>query len=186
MRRVFKCLWKGGQGLITLLMALLLMCNLYLIVIGRLTQAECPTIFGYSTAVIVSGSMEPALSVDDLILSHAQDSYVEGDIITFHSGSSLTTHRIAEVTEAGYITRGDANNAADLEVVPQDAVVGRVVGRVSHVGSVLAFLKTPLGMLLLFLAGILIIESPFLFQRRRDLIMDEEEASEKHTTEILR
>ena len=167
MSRIVRYAWRAIQGLITLLLALLLVCNLYLIAMEHFAGVVCPTIFGYSTAVIASGSMEPALSVDDLILNHAQDDYAEGDIVTFRSGSSLTTHRIVEVTEDGYVTQGDANNAADLETVSPDAVVGRVVGKIPHVGSALAFLKTPFGMMMLVFIGFLIIELPFLFQRRR-------------------
>ena len=154
------------------------MCNLYLIVMEHFADVKYPTIFGYSTAVIVSGSMEPALSVDDLILNHIQSSYVEGDIITFRSGNSLTTHRIVAVTQEGYVTQGDANNAADLNVVSSNAIVGRVVTIIPHVGRALAFLKTPFGIMALVLVGVLIIELPFLFQRRRGH-MDEEEANEK-------
>lgn len=173
MRRIFRYVWQALQGLITLLLAMLLICNLYLIVMEHFVGIECPTIFGYSTAVIVSGSMEPVLSVDDLILNHAQDEYDEGDIITFRSGDSLTTHRIVETVEDGYITRGDANNTADLDTVSPDAVIGRVVGKVPRVGSVLAFMKTPLGMMILVFTGFLILELPFLSRRRR-VNVDEE------------
>lgn len=178
MRRIFRYAWRVIQGLITLLLALLLICNLYLIAMEHFVGAESPTIFGYSTAVIASGSMEPALSVDDLILNYAQDDYAEGDIITFRSGNSLTTHRIVEITEDGYVTQGDANNAADLDTVSPDAVVGKVVGEIPHVGSALAFLKTPFGMMMLVFIGFLIIELPFFFQRRR-AHMDEEGPNEQ-------
>lgn len=176
--RVLSYTGKVLQGAVTLLLALLLACNLYLIVMEHFAGVACPTIFGYSTAVIASGSMEPALSVDDLILNHSQSSYAEGDIITFRSGDSLTTHRIVAITEEGYVTQGDANNAADLDTVSSNAIVGRVVRIIPHVGSALAFVKTPLGMMAVVFAGILIIELPFLFQRRRGQ-MDEEGPNEK-------
>lgn len=161
MRQVLGHVGKAIQGALALSLALLLLCNLYLIFMERIDGTEFPTILGYSTAVVASGSMEPALSVDDLVLNHAQNSYAAGDIITFRSGDSLTTHRIADITEAGYITRGDANNAVDPDVVPPDAVVGRVVGKIPHIGSALAFLKTPLGMMVLVFTGILIVILPY-------------------------
>lgn len=167
-----KCLLKHFgkilQGAITLLLALLLLCNLYLIVMERMVGIENPTIFGYSTAVVASGSMEPALSVDDLVLNHAQSSYTEGDIITFRSGISLTTHRIVDVTESGYSTRGDANNTADPDAVAPEDVVGRVVGKLPRIGRVLSFFKTPLGMMALVFAGILILALPFFSRRNSD------------------
>lgn len=168
MRRVLSAAGTVLQAAATVLLALLLAGNLYLIGMERLAGVENPTIFGYSVAVVASGSMEPALSVDDLIVNHRQADYAVGDIITFRSGSSLTTHRVTAVTEAGYLTQGDANNAADLDTASPDAVVGRVVGKIPHVGRALAFLKTPFGMMVLVFAGFLIVELPFLFQRRRD------------------
>lgn len=120
---------------------------------GHVVGVEHPTIFGYSTAVVTSGSMEPALSVDDLILNRMQVSYEKDDIITFQNSDSLTTHRIISVTDEGYVTQGDANNTADLDIVPPDTVVGRVVWIIPHIGSAISFLKTPLGMVILIFPG---------------------------------
>lgn len=174
MRRILKCITKGIQIGITILLALLLVCNVYFIVMERVFGRKSPTIFGYSFAVIASGSMEPALMVDDLIINHAQSDYEKNDIITFHSGSSLTTHRIIEITDQGFVTKGDANDTVDLDVVPTNVVVGRVVWTIPHIGGVLAFLKSPFGMAILVFIGLCIIELPFFFQRRRDLADGEE------------
>lgn len=140
---------------LTILLALLLACNLYLLFLQRVAGVRGAAVAGFSLAVIASGSMEPALGVDDLIVTHAQDSYRAGDIITFDSGTSLTTHRIVAITPEGYITRGDANNAADPDPVPPEKVVGRVVAVLPVAGRVLAALRTPLGMTVLLVAGVL-------------------------------
>lgn len=167
MKRILSYVGTVAQSLLAMLLALLLIGNLYLLVMAHVMGIEHPVLFGYSTAVIASGSMEPALSVDDLIVNHAQSSYTTGDIITFDNGSGLTTHRIVDVTNGGYVTQGDANNAADLETVMPDMVVGRVVGHIPHLGRVLSVLRTPLGMMLLVLAGWLIVALPFFFQKRK-------------------
>lgn len=150
------------------LLALLLACNLWVIFQQRVMGAAHPTVFGYSVAVVASGSMEPALSVDDMILNHAQDEYGVGDIITFAKGSSLTTHRIVAVTEEGYRTQGDANNAADPDPVAPQEVVGRVVGHLPGIGGLLAALKTPLGMTLLLFVGLILLELPFFSRGQRN------------------
>lgn len=168
MQKVLRYIGKIAQILITVLLALLLACNLYYIIMDRVMGVEHPAIFGYSTAVVASGSMEPALSVDDLILNHVQAIYEEGDIITFQSGDSLTTHRIVSVTDEGYVTQGDANNAPDENVVPPETVIGRVVASVPEIGSILAFLKKPLGMIILVFVGFLLIELPFFFRNHRE------------------
>lgn len=174
MRKILRYAGKTAQLLITALLAFLLACNLYLIMMERIMGVDHPTIFGFSTAVVASGSMEPALSVDDLVLNHTEDSYGQGDIITFQNGNSLTTHRIVEVTDKGYVTQGDANNTVDLDVIPPKAVVGRVVWAIPYVGSMLAFLRSPLGMVILIFTGLCIIELPFFLQRRREQTDGEE------------
>lgn len=146
-----------------LLLALLLGCNLYVIA-ARLLGQKAPTLLGFSAAVVISGSMEPAISVDDLILTRAQSVYELGDIITFRSGDSLTTHRIVAVTEEGYQTRGDANNAPDPELVAPENVVGKVVARLPLAGKIIAFVKTPPGMTALVFGGLVLLELPLLLR----------------------
>lgn len=164
---VLKLLWRGIQVVLTLVLAALLACNLYLIAAQRFLGVEHPTVFGFTTAVVASGSMSPALEVDDLILIHAQDSYEPGDVITYESGSSLVTHRIVEAVEEGFVTQGDANNAPDLEPVRLENVVGKVVGQIPGAGRVLGCLRTPLGLMCLVLLGILLLALYVRPQRSR-------------------
>ena len=164
---VWKWFWRGLQSVLTLLLAALLACNLYLITAQRLFGVEHPTVFGFTTAVVASGSMSPALAVDDLILIHTQKDYAPGDVITFSSGSSLVTHRIVEKTEAGFVTQGDANNTSDLEPVSLEHVVGKVVWQLPGAGKVLGYLRTPLGLMCLVLLGILLMALYILPQSSR-------------------
>lgn len=161
MKKILRYAGKGIHISMTIFLGTLLVCNMYLIFMGRVMGVEHPTIFGYSIAVVVSGSMEPSLSVDDLLVNRLQSHYKEGDIITFQSGNSLTTHRIVRISDKGYVTQGDANNAPDQEIISPEAVVGQVVQVIPKVGRILAFLKTPLGMILLVLSGFLLIELPY-------------------------
>lgn len=178
MGNVLRRIGKFIQVMITFLLALLLVCNLYLIGMERIIGVENPTVFGYSVAVIASGSMEPALSVDDLILNHIQSSYTMGDVITFRSGSSLTTHRIVGIEEDGYITQGDANNTVDGNRVAPDAIVGKVVAHIPGVGAAIWFLKSPLGMMLLVFVGFLLIVFP-AFMSKEAVGRREVESNEK-------
>ncbi len=145
------------SGVVTALLAVLLCCNLYLIGARALNRGQQPAVFGYSAAVVVSGSMSGTIEVNDMVIFHRESGYDPGDIITYKSGKTLVTHRIVEKTEEGFITRGDANNTPDREPVPMENVVGRVVLTVPGIGRLAGFLRTPLGMLCLVLAGLLMI-----------------------------
>lgn len=160
MRKALGVIGRGVQAIVAAFLVLVIGCSVYLIAAERIGGVENPTVFGYSTAVVMSGSMEPALSVGDLIFNHAQDGYAVGDVITFDGGANLTTHRIVEAADGGYVTRGDANNAADPDVVPPEAVVGKVVATISHVGDAVLFLRSPIGLSILLFAGFLILWLP--------------------------
>lgn len=150
-----------GRAVLIAVLTLALMCNLYLMAARSLT-GEQPTLFGYSTAVVVSGSMSGTIDVDDMVIIHRQNSYSDGDVITYiNSNSNLVTHRIYEVTKDGYITKGDANNTPDKEIVTKDNVVGIVVMVIPKIGLLISALKTPLGMLCIVLAGGLLAGTAF-------------------------
>lgn len=140
---------------------LLLICNWYFIA-ARSLKGEQPTLFGYSAAAVVSGSMTGTIDVNDMVIIHPQDSYSCEDIITFKSNSgNLVTHRIQEITEDGYITKGDANNTPDEEIVTEDKVVGSVVMIIPKVGLLVSALRTPLGIFCVVLVGGLLASITF-------------------------
>lgn len=153
--------------LITLCLAGLLACNLYLFLAKQIGGISHPTVFGFSAAVVISGSMEPTISVNDMVVIQDQADYEQGDIITYESGESLITHRIVGQTEEGFLTRGDANQANDPAPVPQELVVGKVVLCLPGVGWIQSYLQTPLGMTCLVLLGLLLLELPFFLEQKR-------------------
>ena len=58
-----------------------------------------PMPFGYGSAIVLSGSMEPALHVDDLIIVKQSDNYKVGDIVVFQNSRELIIHRIICIDE---------------------------------------------------------------------------------------
>ena len=94
---------------------------------------------GYFCAVISSGSMETAVSINDLLIIQGGDSFEEGDIVTYVSArGSLVTHRVKEITDNGYITQGDANNIPDGEISAQ-IILGKVVFILQGAGNIQNF-----------------------------------------------
>lgn len=139
------------QTLVTALLVLLLASNLYVLAAQRLFHVSDPSVLGVRTAVVLTGSMEPSIRANDLVVVHRQASYSAGDVVMFRSGASTVTHRITQVTPEGYRTKGDANNTEDAGVTPPEDVLGRVVLTLHGVGAAVQFLKTPLGALCLVL-----------------------------------
>ncbi|WP_262175027.1 signal peptidase I [Haloarcula laminariae] len=77
-----------------------------------------PVLLGFVT----SGSMEPTIETGEgfvAIPAEIAGPVEEGDVVVFRSeeiqGGGLTTHRVVEETERGYVTRGDANPFTDQD-----------------------------------------------------------------------
>lgn len=111
-KKIGSAVIRAVQGVIVAALALVLLANLYTLAAQRLFHNDSPAILGYRSAVVLTGSMEPAIRADDLVIVHRQETYSAGDIIMFRSGANTTTHRVTEVTAEGYRTKGDANNTA--------------------------------------------------------------------------
>lgn len=161
-----KVAFKILQRMLMLLLVFLLLCNIYVIMAKKITGSMTADVFGFSMAVVASGSMEPALSVNDVIIIKEQENYGEGDIITFAQGNSLVTHRILEKSQTGFITKGDANNVPDTKEVKMEDVVGKTVFVIPAAGKWIAYGRTPLGMMLLVFVGMLILGIPVMSNKK--------------------
>ena len=89
-------------------------------------------ILGYSAAVVMGGSMMPAIPMGSLILieSTSPAAVSVGDVITFTLPDRLITHRVIgiERDDAGLrlLTKGDANDAPDAIAVRAGGAIGAV------------------------------------------------------------
>lgn len=144
--RAVKAVLKIISAVITLALALLLAGNIYVIAARALTGEQMPELFGFSSAVVVTGSMSPAIEAGDFIVCRESAGYRPGDIITFRSGGSMVTHRITGTADGGFITKGDANNTEDIAPVAAENVVGIYKARIPALGDVAMFMQKPVGM----------------------------------------
>ena len=139
-----------------------------------LFTSKFPVIKSIRSYVVMSGSMEPKIPVGSVIIVKNTSApatpvvsplsittqkdlplYKAGDVISFHRNGTVVTHRIVSADTTGaavaYRTKGDANDSADSEVVPQDQIIGKTIKNVPSIGKLIVFLKTPLGFLLCIL-----------------------------------
>jgi signal peptidase len=138
--------------------------------LGLALATSAPTIVGYSTLTVLSGSMEPTLSVGSVVLSAripAADAQ-PGQIVTFHDPTrhgELVSHRLLRMSVRDGVaqmeTRGDANTASERWNVPADGTIGRIDYRVPLVGPLRAQLDSRIVRLALLggvpLCGLLVL-----------------------------
>ena len=73
----------------------------------------------------------------------------EGDVIAFHSAGAVISHRVVRhrVVEGEFVTKGDANAAADMNTVLYEELIGRVKYHIPVLGSLMALWTSTLGKL---------------------------------------
>lgn len=144
--------------------------NIYLANANSLVGNKMPMPFGYGAAVVLSGSMEPTFSTGDLIVVKEQKDYAVDDIVVYQEANILVVHRIVDINEDEVITKGDANNAEDAPIQAA-SIKGKVLVAIPGVGTVVNFVKSPIGTILVVAAAVALIEVP----RRREKEKDDEE-----------
>ena len=143
-----------------ILLALGVISYLYSSMEVRNGNRHLPTIFGLTGVTIQSGSMEPIANIGDyVLLTLPKDGEIEkGDIITFVENRILVTHRVEEIVnkdgEEAFITKGDANNVEDSDLVYIENIVGVSVLVIPKLGQVFNFVSSRTGLIVI---GVIIL-----------------------------
>jgi signal peptidase len=108
----------------------------------------------------MTGSMEPAIHTGSIVSVKQTNDYKVNEIITVkmkNDPNQTYTHRIIEITNEGYITKGDANESEDPDIATNDLIVGEVLFTMPLVGYLTHFAKQPTGFILLIIVPCIII-----------------------------
>jgi signal peptidase len=140
--------------------AVLIVCFLALLVGQALGQ---PVLLSY----VETGSMEPTLDPGDGFIAipvEIAGPITEGDIVVFEAesigGGGLTTHRVVDRTNQGYLTKGDANNAVDQQSGEPPVRESRITAKalqisghvvvIPHLGTLVTSAQTVIGTLIFY------------------------------------
>lgn len=129
---------------------------------------KMPMPLGFATSVVLSGSMEPELQVNDMIIVTARDSYGVGDVVVYQSYGTLIVHRIISIDGESVITQGDANQTPDPAIKLSD-IKGEVVAAVPYVGLILSFIRSPLGIILILGTAFILMERSFRKEKQESM-----------------
>ena len=123
-------------------------------------------VVGIRPYVVISGSMEPAVHKGSLSFINKHSKYEDiknGDIIAYQTPTGdKVTHRVREVTEEGFITRGDANSVDDVALTTESNFLGKNIFSIPMLGYVVGTLQTTRGKIVLGTIIVLILVASFL------------------------
>lgn len=145
---------------VLVLLAVLIGVSIYSINASMLGGNALPMPFGFGMTVVLSGSMEPELSVDDLLIVTPSDTYEVGDVVVYQTQRTAVVHRIVAINGDKIITRGDANNTDD-DPIAKENIKGKVVFAIPFIGLIVNLIKTPFGTILLLGAAVWLLEASF-------------------------
>jgi len=124
-----KIIIKKGLKILLQIATGILFCFLLLAIYGKIQmiifKQNYATFFGYTMFQVASASMEPALSINDVILVKTGDQFEVDDIISFIADDTIITHRVLSINGDSIVVKGDANNTIDSPI-DRSAVIGRV------------------------------------------------------------
>lgn len=152
---------------ILLTVAVILVCT----VLGQIFTKGYVTIGGYSMFKVATGSMEPTIAVDALLVCETVDieTIDVDDIICFESTNHMMrgqviTHRVVEINEINGVlrltTRGDANVVEDAFYVTENNFIGKVTWYSTNqdfMAQMIDFMSGQLGFLACIVFPVLLI-----------------------------
>lgn len=144
--------------------------------LALIASAFVPTLFGYESHIVTSGSMGRAVPVGSVALTRMVDARTVdvGDVVTLRAphGRTPVTHRVIEIQRDSarvvLRTKGDANTVPDPERAALGGRVARVERVVPLVGYLVAFARSPLGLLVFFVFPIFTLVSDRRKRARHD------------------
>ena len=126
-----------------------------IIIVFSLISATHLSLFGCRVFRVGSGSMEPCLKTNDLVIIKKFDDYNIGDIVTYTDKGIYVTHRIISKKNNTFVTKGDANSAED-EPIYKNSIVGKVIYQFKVFSFFSSILISPISWIFLFIGGFLI------------------------------
>ena len=152
--KILKRVLKLIVDILTLIVFLVLLFIIFNKVKSMASGKDYFEVFGYSVFNVATGSMEPAIKQNDVILVHSENEYSLGDVVTFKGEKAYITHRIVNITGSSIVTKGDANNAKDVAITKDD-IIGKVIHTYSSLGIWQKVFTTPKTIIMIFITLIL-------------------------------
>lgn len=150
-----------------LLISLVIGGTVYSVNAKRIMHNEMPMPFGFGMSVVLSGSMEETLHVNDLVVVQQTRNVEVGDIIVFQSGTDLIIHRVIGISDGEITTQGDANNWPDDPISP-NAVKGKMLFSIPMLGLLVRLLQTTIGKILVFILAVFLLLRSHQKERKQD------------------
>lgn len=129
-------------------------------------------VIGIEPFVVESGSMEPTIMTGSLSFVNKHSNYnniKKGDIIAFTVATGdKVTHRVINVTDEGFETKGDANNASDGISTNRKNYIGKTIISIPKLGYGVKIIQTTKGKIILGTVIVVLLLAAFLLGENKN------------------
>lgn len=128
---------------------------------------------GVESYIVRSGSMEPTIMTGSLCLVNTRYDYEKvmvDDVIAFELGNVLVTHRVVQITDDGFITKGDHNDLSDGLTTNEKNYVGKSLISFPYMGYVFYWFQTRKGKIICITLVLSIILFNFILSEKEKII----------------
>ena len=141
-------------------------CFLIMIIVSKVSMLfsgkQYFEIFGYSVFTVATGSMEPTISQNDIVIVKKTNDIKVNDIVTYEKDGNYITHRVISMSDDTLVTKGDANNTNDISI-PRTSLVGKVINIFEKGGVWQKIFTTPSVIIMMFVT-LLLFDFAFSFK----------------------
>ena len=126
-----------------------------------------PMPFKIAIGYVKTGSMQPNLNIDDLIIVVKTNDYEVDDIIVYQSCGELIVHRIVSINDKTIITKGDDVDSKDAPI-SYDQVKGEVVKSYPKIGTLAKLFSSSTSKIILLAAAIVLLVLSYRKEKEND------------------
>lgn len=159
------------------ILGVILLITVYNNIQVKILGHDYSSFFGHSVFEVQTGSMGEVIEPGDWIVVKYEKNIKLNDIVTFEHKGEYITHRVIEVYNGTYVTKGDANTAKDSPI-SKDQIVGKVVKVIPNFGILRKTIFNPIVLIAI------IITLFFLNQVFKKTTKEEQEKEKAFLTKV--
>jgi len=129
-------------------------------------------VIGIVPYVVLSGSMEPTIETGSLCFINKHVKYDDikvGDVVAYTASTTANvTHRVVNITDEGFETKGDRNDTTDGISVNKDNYIGKNVFSIPKIGFAVRTLQTARGRIIIITLVIVVLIAGFCFDDKKE------------------
>lgn len=125
------------------LFLLVSLAYLFVVISPRIFTGFYP--FGIKAAVVMTGSMEPTININDFVILNRPKDIKVNDIVSYKDkdNKNEVLHRVVSINNDEIITKGDANNVTD-EPINRNQITGVYIGKIKYLGKIISLVNKPI------------------------------------------